>query len=90
MTAFQKLETRAIDVRKKLRDLATAGGDLDADKVQELRSELDAIETRQQALILAGEGEPDPVTSDTSEGRELRSLIDGANLGQSPGTPPPR
>ena len=80
MTAFQKLETRAIDVRKKLRDLATAEGDLDADKVQELRSELDAIETRQQALIAAGEGEPEP-EADNPEGRELRSLIDGANLG---------
>lgn len=79
MTALQKLESRAIDVRKQLRDFATAEGELDADKVQELRSELDGIETRQQALIAAGEGEPEPEPD--AETREMRSLIDGANLG---------
>ena len=84
MTALQKLELRRSEIRVKLSDIATAEGELSDEQRSELdalKTEMNDLESRSQALILAGETQPDPVENDDSEGRELRSLIDASSVG---------
>ena len=84
MSPIQAIRSKAIDVRKKLRAIA-----LDDEATPEQRSEMDALsgeldtlETREAALIRAGEEEAAPVVeADDAEGRELRSLLQDANMG---------
>jgi len=80
MTAKQKIALRTSEVRQRLAEIVSTEGDL----TMEQRSELDALrgeyadlETRSQALILPDD--PQPV--DNAAGRELRSIVDEANLG---------
>ena len=83
MTALQKLNIRASDIRLKLSELASAEGELSDEQRSELatlKKEYQDIETRSQALTIAGDAEPEPEPVDDAEGRELRSLIDGASI----------
>ena len=86
MTALQKLNIRASEIRLKLSELASAEGELSDEQRSELaklKAEYQDIETRSQALTIAGDAEPEPEPEpvDDAEGRELRSLIDNANVG---------
>lgn len=84
MTALQKLNIRASDIRLKLSELASAEGELSDEQRSEigkLKAEYQDIETRSQALTIAGDAEPEPEPVDDAEGRELRSLIDNSDVG---------
>ena len=83
MTPLQKLTLRASEVRSRL---AVIGGM--SDLTDEIRSELETLkneyadlETRQQALTIAGDVPPEPETRNTSEGRDIRALLRAGNLG---------
>ena len=83
MTALQKLTLRSSEIRTRLSEIATTEGDLSDEQRSELtalKSEYQDVETRSQALMLAGD-DPEPKPANDAEGRELRSLIAGANLG---------
>ena len=82
MTALQKLELRSSELRKELSDLGALDtlNDEQRAKIDTLKTEYGDLETRRQALIIAGEvSEPEPVND--AEGREMRSLIDACNVG---------
>ena len=85
MTPIQTLEIRAGEIRKRLGDIGAL-----AELTDETRSELDKLkleytdnDSRQAALKIAGDA-PVIHTLETrsSEGRELRSLIHRANVGE--------
>ena len=83
MKAIDTLRLRAIEVRARLAELATA------ELTDEARSEMDTLKTeyadnekRQAALIISGDV-PAPIeTADTSEGREFRELRRNADFGK--------
>ena len=85
MTALQKINIRRSEIRVKLSEIASTDGELSAETRSELdalKTEMNDLETRSQALILAGESEPEPEAEADAEGREMRSLIDGSNVGK--------
>ena len=84
MTALQTLEIRASEIRTRL---SAIGGQ--AELTDETRTELDTLkaeymtnESRQQALKIAGDAPKTPLETTTGEGREFRSLVNGANVGE--------
>ena len=84
MTPLQTLEIRASEIRTRL---SAIGGQ--SELTDETRTELDTLkaeymtnESRQQALKIAGDAPRTPLESTTGEGREFRSLVTGANVGQ--------
>ena len=87
MTALQKLQLRASEIKTRLADLASVDGTLS----DEQRSELDAlvseskdVEKRSQALLVAGDGPEgtETRTDDDAEGRELRQLMRRVDVGE--------
>ena len=84
MTPIQTLEIRAGEIRKRLADI---GGM--AELTDETRSELDALkleytdnDSRRAALVIATDTPVTHVETRSSEGREFRSLLDKASVGQ--------
>ena len=82
-TPAQKVALRMSEVRQRL--AAIGGTDDLTDEIRSelgtLRTEYSDLETRSQALILAGDGDPEPEISD-AETRELRDLEQRSNLGE--------
>ena len=83
---LKELEVRASDLRVEINQLATAD-DADLDKLRELRSEYEGVETRIAALkaiegAAPAEGDAKIETRDDAEGRELRALVGRANMGR--------
>ena len=84
MTPLQQAQIRAGELRKRL---ATIGGMAElTDEIRSefsaLRLEYDDLETRQAALIIAGDAPSTPIETRSSEGREFRQLITRANVGE--------
>ena len=81
MTPLQKHQLRASEIRGKLAELGGVDELTDEQKTEiaELRNEYQDVETRIQALTVAGD-EP-KVTEQRSEDRDLAKLIAGADLG---------
>lgn len=83
MTPKQKAELRASEIRKRLAELGGTEDQTDETRaeIEKLRGEYTDVETRVQALTVAGD---EPAATETrkddGEDRELRSLIDGADL----------
>ena len=83
MTALQKLEIRASEIRQRLSELA------DVEVTDDIRGELTRLRTeyqdnelKQSAATIAGDGKNDPIESRSTEGREFRALLDTANVGE--------
>ena len=81
MKPIDTLRLRAIEVRARLAELATA------EVTEETRSELDTLKTeyadneRRQAALIISDDKPEPIeTTDTSEGREFRQLLDASDF----------
>lgn len=87
MTDTQKLTVRELELRSRLNEIAGIEELTDELRAEEGKkaAELKDVQTRLHAALLA-EGEPDGEETRSeegdAEGRELRSLIDGADLGQ--------
>ena len=84
MTPLQQAQIRAGELRKRL---SVIGGMAElSDEVRSefdtLRKEYDDLETRQAALIIAGDAPSTPIETRSSEGREFRQLITRANVGE--------
>ena len=81
MLASQTHALRASEIRKRLAELAasTELNDEQRSEVDKLRTEYRDVETRYQASVTA-EDTPTEQRSDDTEGRELRSLIDGSDV----------
>ena len=84
MTPIQTLEIRAGEIRKRLSEL---GGM--AELTDETRSELDKLkleytdnDARQAALKIAGDAPITHIETRSAQGREFRSLIGKANVGE--------
>lgn len=84
MTPLKQLETRASEIRIRLSEL----GDT-PDLTDETRSEIDNLrreyqdnERKQTALRIAGDNPPTPLETRSSEGREFRTAVQAANLGE--------
>ena len=86
MTRLQKLQIRQSEVRVslgKLLDLTEGERpDTYADDLGKLTKEVRSLETDVGAAIAAGETPTEEAKTDSPEGRELRQLIDSANLGE--------
>ena len=83
---LKELEVRASDLRVEINKLATDDA-ADLDKLRELRSEYEGVETRIAALktiegAAPAEGEAKIETRDDPEGRELKALVGRANMGR--------
>ena len=83
MTTRQKIELRLSEVRSRLNEISGFEGEARTEEIgaesATLSTEYAELETRFQEATLA-----DPtteVTDDDAEGRELRQLTDGANIG---------
>ena len=83
MTPAHKLAVRASDIRRRLTEL---GGTEDLNEEQNaeiatLRTEYADVETRQAALIVAGDKPAEPtVVEERSEDRELAALVAGSSV----------
>lgn len=84
MTNLQKLELKRSEIKQKLNKFSELS---DEEFTEEKRSEfeackkdLDSVETRYQAALLADSQEEKTVES-TGEGKEIRTLLDKASLG---------
>ncbi len=82
MLQSQKLALRASEIRARLAALAAVDDLTDEQRTElgNLRTEYGDVETRYQAALVA-EDKPPEHRQATPEGRELRAMIDGANLG---------
>ena len=83
MTDLQTLELRASEIRSRLAELGLLEN-LDTEQRSEmdtLGKEYGANETRQRALMVAGDTPSTPVISQTSEGNEYRAMLSRANMG---------
>ena len=84
MTDLQTLQLRALEIKNRLADIADIADmpDETRQEFENLKREYQGNSVRQQALILAGDEAIPPIeTRDTSEGREIRSILRRANLG---------
>ena len=84
MTDLQKATLRASEIRSRLNELAGTDdlSDEQSQEVDTLTTEYRTTETRIRALTVAGD-EPQSETSDDDPGeRELRTMIDDANIGR--------
>ena len=84
MTNTQRLTIRASEIRQRLNEIAGLEGDALTDEIRQesdrLTTEYRDTETKLRAAITT---DPEPVEirhADTAEGRELRALIDGADM----------
>ena len=82
MLASQTHALRASEIRKRLAELAasTELNDEQRSEVDKLRVKYRDVETRYQASVTS-EDSPAETRSEDAEGRELRSLIDGSDVG---------
>ena len=82
MLASQTHALRTSEIRKRLSELAAVEemNDEQRSEIGTLRIEYRDVETRYQASVTS-EDTPTEARSDDAEGRELRSLIDGADVG---------
>ena len=85
MDKLKELEIRASDLRVEINRLATSD-DADLDKLGELRSEYEAVETRIAALKLVddaapGDGEANKTANGDGESAELEGILQRAELG---------
>ena len=87
MTAAQKLQVRAAEIRSELVEIAEADGDLTDEsraKLKELRGELRDVEERRSALALAEGGETEETTetggAPDAETRERLELVGRSSL----------
>lgn len=79
MTAQQRLQARAIEIRSELVELAEADGDLTEDartKLKNLRSELRDVEDRRAALVLAEGVQAEDVTETDTPDAETRERLE--------------
>ena len=83
MTESQKLALRASEIRTKMAELSAVEAltDEQTAEVSTLRAEYRDTETKIQAAIVADDTEETTTTED-SEGRELRALIEGSSAGE--------
>ena len=81
MLASQTHALRTSEIRKRLSELAAVEemNDEQRSEIGTLRTEYRDVETRYQASVTA-EDTPTEQRSDDTEGRELRSLIDGSDV----------
>ena len=77
----KELEVRASDLRVEI-NKAALSEDADAEKLRELRSEYENVETRLAALATLEAFEPKAADEIDPEERELRATISQANLGR--------
>ena len=84
MTALQRLQIRASEIRARLASIGSM-----PDMNDETRSELSALsleytdnESKQTALTIAGDSPPTPTDTGTSEGRAFRELLTRSNVGE--------
>ena len=84
MTALQRLQIRASEIRARLASIGSM-----PDMTDETRSELSALsleytdnESKQTALTIAGDSPPTPTDTGTSEGRAFRELLTRSNVGE--------
>ena len=87
MTRLQKLQLRQSESRQALGALLDTEDDKRTDTYEgdlaKATVEVRSLESELQAALVAGEDEPaEQVTTDTPEGREMRQLIDNANIGE--------
>ena len=82
MTNLQKIELRKSEVRTRLLELSEMADQTEETRaeVSTLSNEMKDLEVRHQAAILAGEEEAVETTTDAGEEREIRELIDKAEL----------
>lgn len=83
MDKLKELTKRAADLRVEINKLASAE-DADLDTLREKRAEYEALETRRAALLAiegAADGAEPIETRDDGEGREIRAILDRAELG---------
>ena len=82
MLASQTHALRASEIRKRLAELAAIEemNDEQRSEIGTLRTEYRDVETKYQASVLA-EDTPPETRSDDAEGRDLRSLIEGSDVG---------
>ena len=80
MTDYQRLQLRASEIRGRLAELAKSDepDNETRSEIETLRTEYVANETRQSALIIAGDVPPDPIETRTEDHQvaELRSNTD--------------
>ena len=84
MTPLQTLEVRSSEIRSRLADLAALPelGDEQRAEMEKLGTEYKDVEVRHRALIVAGDVPPTPTeVRNDPQGREVRGLINRANLG---------
>ena len=87
MTRLQKLQLRQSERKQALGALLDTPADDRSDAyeadIAAATAELRALEGEFQAAMVAGEDEPaEEVTTDTPEGREMRELVNRANVGE--------
>ena len=84
MTPLQTLEIRAAEIRARLSDIAGESELTDETRAElgKLKTEYQDNDAKQVALKIAGDAPPTPLETNTKEGREFRSLVTGANVGQ--------
>lgn len=85
MTALQKVQLRLSEIRKRMAELAGLETltEEQTQEVEQLRAEFGQCETRQQALLIAGEGEGnEETTEETPEEREYSELLAGASVAE--------
>ena len=86
MKALQKVQLRLSEIRKRMAELAAEETltDEQTQEIEQLRSEYGQCESRQQALLVAGEDEgtgSEETTAETTEDREYSELVAGASVG---------
>ena len=82
MTPLQKTTLRASEIRARLSELGSIVEQTDETRgeIETLRTEYQNIETRSQALMIAGD---EPVAIETrSEDKELSGILDKASIGE--------
>ena len=86
MTRLQKLQLRQSEIRQGMATLLDTPEDKRADSYQDdlgkLTKEVRSLEGEVQAAIVAGEEPVTEVKMDTPEGREMRELVNRANVGE--------
>ena len=83
MTPIQTLEIRAGEIRKRLADIGSM-----SELSDETRSELDKLkleyadnDSKRAALVISEDAPVTHIETRSAEGREFRSLVNGANVG---------
>ena len=86
MTRLQKMQLRQSEIRQQIAGLLDTPDDKRTETYQDdlskLTKEARAVEGELQAAIVAGDESKETVKTETPEGRELRELVDGANVGE--------